>query len=260
MATPLSLSRWPSGHDVITRLHRALMVLDVVESVRLMEGDERDFIRRWRSFVRMVREQILPACDGRIRKSLGDGLMLEFQEPEDALHAALAMVRALDRRNRHCPPERRIRLRVAAHVAQYVADDLDIYGADVNLTARLAQWAQPGDLLVTEALRELLPPRMRRGLEALGPCSLRHVIRPVHAFRVPSGLFLGDHGRGRRTAAAYRDHPVLAHPSPAGRQLAQQRDALDSEIHVAAALEVLEDAADHLAGGADPGGQRLVRQ
>lgn len=182
------IASWPHLPECTARVTRPLMVLDVVESVRLMEGDEPEFIDHWRGFVHHAREHVLPGWGGHLRKSLGDGLMLEFPEAVAATQAALALRRAADESNRDCAPERAIRLRIAVHVAQFVADDLDVYGADVNLTARLAQWAAPGDVVVTGTLRDLLPLRARLQLQELGTCELRHVSRPVTAFSVPASL------------------------------------------------------------------------
>lgn len=61
----------------MSRSTKVLLVMDVVESVRLMEQDEDDFVRRWQQLVQHA-EQILPLHGGRIVKSLGDGLMLKF--------------------------------------------------------------------------------------------------------------------------------------------------------------------------------------
>jgi len=74
-------------------------------------------------------------------------------------------------------------LRVAAHVTQYVADDLDVYGAGVNLTARLVQLAGPGEILVSADLHRQLDPTCF-AVDDLGFRRLRHVSEPVQVFRL----------------------------------------------------------------------------
>jgi class 3 adenylate cyclase len=167
----------------VDRFTQVVMMLDVVESVRLMERDESGFILRWRHFVRDARERVLPACSGRIRKSLGDGLMLEFTDAGQAMHAAVALLQVAREGDDDALPERRMQLRVAAHVAEYVADDLDVYGAGVNLTARLVQVAGPGEIVVSAALNRQLD-RAPFTVEDLGLRQLRHVSEPVQVFRV----------------------------------------------------------------------------
>ena len=167
----------------LTRATKVIAVADVVESVRLMEQDEQEFIRRWQSFVGFV-QQRLPAESGRIHKSLGDGLMLEFSDPHGCIRAALAMRAWLAESNERLPPEDQVQLRIGAHVADFVADEYDIYGTDVNLAARIASLAGPGEIVISAALRRHLDPQPAMVLQDLGSCHLKHVKEPVHAFRI----------------------------------------------------------------------------
>ena len=77
--TPAEPSQWPE----LPRERRTLVVVDVVESVRLMQAHEADVINRWRRFVHEVQTQVLPPFGGRLVKSLGDGLLLEFADVSD---------------------------------------------------------------------------------------------------------------------------------------------------------------------------------
>ena len=166
---------------------KVIVVLDVVESVRLMERDEQGFIERWTQFVRRARSDILPAHGGRIHKSLGDGMMLEFSEASSALHAAFDLVRSSQQDSRELGADHRIRLRVGAHLARYVADDFDIYGSDVNLTSRLLSLAEPGDIIITSALCERLHGAWLARTQDLGEQRFRHLSQPVRAFKVAAG-------------------------------------------------------------------------
>jgi adenylate cyclase len=166
-----------------TRSTKVIAVADVVESVRLMEQDEQEFIHRWQSFVGFV-QQRLPADGGRIHKSLGDGLMLEFADAPGCIRSALAMRAWFVETNERLPPEDQVQLRIGAHVADFVADEYDIYGTDVNLAARIASLAGPGEIVVSAALREHLGAHAGVVLQDLGTCHLKHVKEPVHAFRI----------------------------------------------------------------------------
>ena len=123
---------WPE----VLRARRAIVVVDVVESVRLMREHEADFIERWRRFVNLVRTQLLPSTAGRMVKSLGDGMLLEFERVPAAMNAARAVQRRIDDINVGAAPSARIALRVGGHVSEVVVDADDIYGAGVNLAAR----------------------------------------------------------------------------------------------------------------------------
>lgn len=160
------------------------MVLDVVESVRLMEQDEHDFIQRWHYFVEQVREQVLPQHGGRMHKSLGDGLMLEFADATGCVKASFAMLDICRQGNDGRPASTCMHLRVGAHLAEFVSDQHDIYGTDVNLTARIATLAGPGQTVVTAGLRDQLTAGLDADIEDLGECHLKHVSEPVRAYRV----------------------------------------------------------------------------
>lgn len=176
----------PSFRHVASRLARhtkVIAVADVVESVRLMEQDEQEFIRRWHGFITFFKGH-LPLETGRMHKSLGDGLMVEFADPEGCIRAALAMQAWFDEGNHGLPAEEHVHLRIGAHVAEFVADEHDIYGTDVNLTARIATLAGPGEIVISAALRDRIAGELEAFMEDLGPCHLKHVRHPVHAYRV----------------------------------------------------------------------------
>ena len=122
---------WPE----LQRARRAIVVVDVVESVRLMQADEAGVIDRWRRFVNLVRTQLLPAHGGRMVKSLGDGLLLEFATVPPAAQAAIDMQSAIDRQNQGRPDGECMKLRIGVHLAEVTSDEHDIYGTGVNLAA-----------------------------------------------------------------------------------------------------------------------------
>jgi adenylate cyclase len=173
---------------VFPHFTKVVMVLDVVESVRLMEKDELGFIQRWHEFVEHATASVIPRHGGRMHKSLGDGLMLEFSDAQGSIRAALEL-QAWSKE-----PAHRLRsgegmpLRVGAHLAEFVADQHDIYGTDVNLTARIAGLAGPGEIVVTPALRDCLATGLDGDIEDLGECFLKHVKEPIRLYRVgPAG-------------------------------------------------------------------------
>lgn len=162
---------------------KVLLVMDVVESVRLMEQDEDDFVRRWQQLVLHAEQQILPLHGGRIVKSLGDGLMLEFASAHGCMNAAFAIQKFSRDVNEQLAPASRMHLRMGAHLAEFVTDKHDIYGTDVNLTARFATLAGPGDLVVSAELRDCIPTGLDADIEDLGECHLKHLLEPVQAYR-----------------------------------------------------------------------------
>lgn len=157
----------PSEFEV-ARVVRTVLVVDVVESVRLMQEDEAGTIRRWRSFVNHVSHELLAGREGRLVKSLGDGLMLEFPRVNTAVGVAFAMQEAIASLNADLPPERRPHLRIGIHVSPLVADEHDVYGHGVNLVARLTTLAGPDEIVVSADVREQLTPALDANIEDQG--------------------------------------------------------------------------------------------
>jgi class 3 adenylate cyclase/TolB-like protein len=166
------------------RRRGTIVVVDVVESVRLMEQDEAGAVARWQALVDAVVRGVLPGSGGRLVKSLGDGMMLAFDDAPRAITAAFAVQRASARLDEAVPRERRTWLRIGAHSGEHFADGLDVYGRDVNLAARLTTLAGPGEIVISAQVREQVVDTLDGEIEDLGECYLKHIEQPVRAFRI----------------------------------------------------------------------------
>lgn len=170
--------------DAMRRARKAVLVVDVVESVRLIERAEEDVVRRWRHFVHGAVNVDAAERGGRFVKSLGDGLMLEFDEPRDAVRCAFALHARTVASDQGRTPEARIALRAGIHVAEVFIDEIDLYGAGVNLAARLTTLSRPGETVVSGPVRDMIVDGIDATIEDLGACHLKHVAEPVRAYRV----------------------------------------------------------------------------
>jgi adenylate cyclase len=168
----------------LTRHRRTLVVADVVESVRLMLAYESDVIDRWRRFVDEVVTQVLPLHRGRMVKSLGDGMLLEFEAVPQAVAASMDMLLRMPAYNVGRTPDARMHLRIGAHEADVVLDKLDVFGAGVNLAARLGSLASPGEAVVSARVRDQLIADVDASVHDMGDCYLKHIDEPVRAFRL----------------------------------------------------------------------------
>ena len=210
-------------HDLgggLVRQEAVVLLVDLVESVRLMREHEAFTVRRWADFVRFVTVEILPRHRGVMVKSLGDGLMVRFETVPDAVDAAAEMHRKLATQNIDIPEDQHFHLRAGINAAMTWSDGIDIYGTGVNLAARLATLAGPGETIASAsahgqlaaALATLANPgetigsaaardELTHGVDAscedLGECILKHFDKPVRAYRVG---------------------PASPHPSLAGRR------------------------------------------
>ncbi len=179
-ATPMHEPAWPD----LNRVRRAIVVVDVVESVRLMREHEDVVIDRWRRFVAEVNAKVLPQQGGRMVKSLGDGMLLEFSALPQALAAAVDIQQRAATHNIGVAADAQVWLRAAIHCAEVAVESFDLLGAGVNLAARLATLARPGDIVLSTEARDELVPSLDPEVEDLGECWLKHYDEPVRAFRV----------------------------------------------------------------------------
>jgi len=163
---------------------RSILVVDVVESVRLMQEDEQGTVRRWRAYADQVATKVVPAHGGRLVKSLGDGLMIEFPRAPAAVDAAFALQRLSNIANEGLADGLKLRLRIGIHVSPLIADQHDVYGHGVNLAARLTTLAGPDEIVVSADVRDQLTPALDADIEDLGECYVKHVQQPIRAFRV----------------------------------------------------------------------------
>lgn len=174
----------PNALDSPQWVTRTLLFADVVESVRLMQENESDVVQRWRRFVALAEKEVFPPNGGRLVKSLGDGLLVEFPVVPPAVKAAFALQRAGQTLNDGVSPSEHILLRMGLHHGHLIADDHDVYGAGVNLAARLTGLAGPGEIVVSADVRDQLTPVLDADIEDLGACYLKHLQEPVRAYRV----------------------------------------------------------------------------
>jgi adenylate cyclase len=177
-------------HDLLMpKAQSVILVCDVVESVRWMEHDEDNAIARWSQFATEVRGRIAPAHEGRVVKSTGDGLMIEFKQAPQAVAAAHALHSLANEGNQRLSaqdPERQLHLRIGIHQAEVRKDAHDLYGHGVNLAARITMLAGPGEIIVTPEVRDHITDSLDGEIEDMGECYLKHLSEPQRVYRVGS--------------------------------------------------------------------------
>src|SRR6185312_3694087 len=121
---------------------------------------------------------------GRIVKTTGDGLLLEFASIVDAVRCAVDVQRGMAERNASVPPEQRIEFRVGINVGDIIIDDDDIFGDGVNVAARLQTLAEPGGICVSRAVRDQVLDKLSFAFDDLGAQEVKNIVRPVEVYRV----------------------------------------------------------------------------
>lgn len=164
--------------------HKTVLVIDLVESVRLMAHNEEQVVRLWRGFVHHATTEVLPPHGGRLVKSLGDGLLAEFEHPAQAVRAAMALHRHFDNANQNLPAAQQLHLRAGLNATQLYIDDNDIYGQGVNLAARVADLAAPGETVVTASVYDAIVVGIDADVQDRGESYLKHWPEPVRTWTV----------------------------------------------------------------------------
>ncbi len=161
----------------------AVLAADMAGYSRLMEADEQGTLARLRTHRIELIDPAIAKNQGRIIKTTGDGMLVEFQSVGDAVRCAAEMQIRMRRRNADVPEDRRIQFRIGINLGDIIFDEGDIYGDGVNLAARLEQLADAGGLCVTQAVYEQVSDRIEVAFEDLGEKSLKNISRPVRVWR-----------------------------------------------------------------------------
>jgi adenylate cyclase len=119
---------------------------------------------------------------GRIVKTTGDGMLVEFASVVDGVCCAVDVQRGMIERNAEVPQEKRIEFRVGIHVGDIIIDGGDIFGDGVNVAARLEGIAEPGGICLSEDAYRQMSGRVQIPVCDLGPQSLKNIAQPVRAY------------------------------------------------------------------------------
>ena len=200
----MSASRGATA-DVLRYATRTIVFADVVESVRLMQRDELAAAARIREVLLDAADRAIPRHRGHLLQRLGDGLMIAFAHPADAIGCARALHRRAARFSKGVDAGDRILLRIGVHAADVLTDDVAFYGHGVNVAARLAALAGPGETVMSAAVRDQLIAGHGREFVDLGLCHLKHIDAPLPAYRL----------RPRNERAPVGDGSVVPRPTVA---------------------------------------------
>jgi adenylate cyclase len=171
----------------------AILAADIAGYTRLMELDESGTVAAWQRARAEVIDPTIAEHHGRIVKLTGDGFLAEFSVIESAVRAALSMQRQFAALFAPMPAERRVAFRMGVNLGDIFVDRDDVYGAGVNLAARLEALAEPGAICISDAVRAAIAHKIEGRYEDLGRQRVKNVATPVHIWR------LSDTAKGSRT-------------------------------------------------------------
>jgi len=170
-----------------TRRLAAILAADVAGYSRLMGADEGGTLRALKAIRAELIDPTIAAHNGRLVKTTGDGLLVEFGSVVDALSCATEVQAGLAERNASAPADKRIEFRIGINMGDIVVEDGDIFGDGVNVAARLEALAEPGGICVSARVQEDAVGKLDLTFDDLGEQQLKNIARPVRAYAVGAG-------------------------------------------------------------------------
>jgi len=182
----------------------AILAADVAGYSRLMGADEEGTLAQLKAHRRELIDPKVNEHRGRIVKSTGDGLLMEFGSVVDALRCAVELQRGMFERNADVPEAKRIEFRLGVNVGDIIIDSGDIFGEGVNIAVRLEALAEPGGICVSGRVQEDVQGKLDIVFEDIGEQPLKNIARSVRVYRVRLN------GVARKPALALPDKPSIA--------------------------------------------------
>ncbi len=167
-----------------TRRLAAILAADVAGYSRLMGADEEGTLERLKALRRELVDPKIAEHRGRIVKTTGDGMLIEFASVVDAVRCAVAMQQAMPERNTGVAADSRIELRIGINLGDVIVEGGDLYGDGVNIAARIEALADAGGVFVSNTVHDQVRDRLPFVFEDLGEQPVKNIARPVRVYRV----------------------------------------------------------------------------
>jgi adenylate cyclase len=167
-----------------TRRLAAILAADVAGYSRLMGADEEGTLERLKALRRELLDPKIAEDHGRIVKTTGDGLLVEFASVVDAVRCAVEVQQAMPERNTGVAADNRIALRIGINLGDVIVEGDDLYGDGVNIAARIEALADAGGVFVSHTVYDHVRDRLPFVFEDLGEQQVKNIARPVRVYRV----------------------------------------------------------------------------
>jgi adenylate cyclase len=199
-------------HEHVERRLAAILAADVVGYSRLMGADEVGTLRALKAVRRDHVDPAIAAHGGRIVKTTGDGLLVDFASVVDAVACAVTIQRKMMERNSDVPDDKRIVFRIGINIGDIIIEGNDIFGDGVNIAARLESTCEPGGLCISEIARDQVRDKLPLTFADCGEQQVKNIARPVRVFGLsPQAIAeTPDLAQGRAAPTASRRYAVLA--------------------------------------------------
>jgi TolB-like protein/class 3 adenylate cyclase len=184
----------------------AIVSADVAGYSRLMGRDESGTLAALKDVLQEVVDPAIAMHGGRVVKTTGDGLLLEFASVVNAVRCAVEVQMAMADRSAEIPEDRRITFRIGVNLGDIIVEGDDIFGDGVNVAARLQEIAPRGGICISGRVHEDVRDRLATAFEGGGTQTLKNIARPVQVWRWQPGRAVGP----KPAALPLPDKPSIA--------------------------------------------------
>jgi TolB-like protein len=168
----------------VQRRLAAILAADVVGYSRLMGANEAGTLARLKQLRREVFDPHIEQFGGRLFKTTGDGLLIEFASAVDAVNHAVAVQQALEAANADVAENQQLAFRIGISLGDVIVDGDDLFGNGVNVAARMEGLAEPGGICVSGNVFEHVGTAVDVEFDDLGPQEVKNIAQPVRSYRV----------------------------------------------------------------------------
>jgi len=172
------------GGCIVERRLAAILAADVAGYSRLMGIDEEGTLVQLKRHRQALVDPKIEEHRGRIVKTTGDGMLVEFASVVDAVRCAVEVQRGMSERNVEVNVDKRIEFRVGINLGDIIIDNNDIFGDGVNIAARLEGIAEPGGICISRQAHDHLLEKLSFTCEKLGLRNLKNIAKPVEVYSV----------------------------------------------------------------------------
>lgn len=191
-------AKLPTWGTAVERRLAAILIADVVGYTRLSHLDEEGTRCLFLTHLEEVFEPKIAEHHGRLIKTMGDGLLVEFPSIVNALRCAIKIQQAEAKKNEGQTSDQKLQFRIGINLGDVIAEGEDVHGDGVNIADRLQRIADPGGIVISGSAHDYVTDKVKVGLESLGEQRVKNIDKPIRAYRV-----LLDGSRTKRLTAMW---------------------------------------------------------
>ena len=159
-----------------------ILFADIDGYSRMMRADEEQTLLDLRAHLAELVGPVVERFRGRIVKTVGDGVLVEFASAVEAMRSAVELQRGMSERNADVPAGRRQAFRIGLNLGDVIVSDEDVFGDTVNVAARLHSLAEPGSIVLSASVYEQVRDKLALPFRDLGNRSVKNIDRPIHVY------------------------------------------------------------------------------